>query len=175
MTAARSCDWIHDAIQTHQRENSRPFPEGQITLDEYKFKSNSELDAYIMKIRERYLAVTSTFDYRLHNLAAFGTDYLLNAQCPAKAVIDATLHLAIRLHYGVTTPCWEPVSMAHYHKGRPDVLQTATRPVSEFCDAAISDQIPLVEQRAMLLSLGRDIQANLQKSLEAKNVGYPDS
>lgn len=168
MTAARSCDWVHKAIQTHHPEISSPttpFPAGDIHLDEYFFKSTFEVDAHIMTLRERYITHTSAFGYKLHTLTAFGTDYLMNLKVPPKAVIDATLQLAVRLHFGHNTPCWEGVSMAHYHKGRPEIMQVVTRPVVVFCDAALDTSISLSDKRAMLLRLGRDMAANMQKTL----------
>ncbi len=171
MTAARSCDWIHEAIQTHQPETSKPtipFPAKDVHLDEYFFKSTSEIEDRITTLRELYLIHTSAFDYKPHTLTAFGTDYLMASKSPVKAVIDATLQLAVRLHFGHNTPCWEGVSMAHYHKGRPEIMQVVTRPVVEFCDAALDNSISLTDKRAMLLRLGRDMAANMQRCLAGK-------
>lgn len=172
MTAARSCDWIHEAIQAHQPGTvipTVPFSAKSICLEEFFFTSAPEVDQHMTLLRERYLKNTAALDYRLHDITVFGTDYLIASKCPAKSVIDATLQLAIRLHFGHNTPSWEAVSMAHYHKGRPDIMNATTRPVVEFCVAVLDNDIPLVEKRAMLFRLGREMTANLNNCLAGNN------
>lgn len=172
MTIGRLWDSIHQAIQNHEPEVSEhtiPLAAKNVRLEEYFFKSTSEIDNHIAILRERYLTNTSALEYRLHTVTAFGVNYLMAAQSPVKAVIDATLQLAMRLYFGHRTPCWEAVSMSHYHKGRPEMMQATTRPVADFCDAALNNSISSREKRAMLLQLGPKMANNMQNCQEGKS------
>lgn len=173
ITASRACDFIHEAIQNHQpdstRTNGAAVPPSQptpdIQLQEFHFQSDPELDQHMIKLRKQYIESASTIGYKNHSITTFGTDHLMACAVPVKTALDATVQLAIRLHFGYNTPCWEGVSMAHYHKGRPEVMQVATSDVVQFCDLALDDAVPLEEKRAALFRLGRAMSGNMQKAL----------
>ncbi|PGH16664.1 hypothetical protein AJ79_01536 [Helicocarpus griseus UAMH5409] len=131
---------------------------------------NTALDAHMSTIRTRYLAATSTAEYKNHTIRHFGTDDLMSWAVPVKSVLDITVQLALRIQYGGRhVPCWEGVSMSHYHKGRNDMLQVCSPAVVSFCAIADDNSIPLTERRARLLTLGRDMSANMQRCLAGKS------
>ncbi|KAL2132992.1 hypothetical protein VTI74DRAFT_3062 [Chaetomium olivicolor] len=172
ITASRACDFIHEAIQNHQPDSTRT--NGAVThdevaadvqLEEVHFQSDPELDEHMIKLREQYIKSAATIGYKNHTITAFGTDYLMSCAVPVKTALDATVQLAIRLHYGFNTPCWEGVSMAHYHKGRPEIMQVATSDVVKFCDLALDDSVSIKEKQAALFRLGRSMSRNMQKTL----------
>ncbi len=53
----------------------------------------------------------------------FGKDFLLAHGAPAKAIFNLVIQLASRLFLGYNLPSWEPVSLAHYHKGRIELIE----------------------------------------------------
>ncbi|KAL2751801.1 hypothetical protein ACRALDRAFT_1053174 [Sodiomyces alcalophilus JCM 7366] len=177
ITASRACDFIHEAIQNHQPESTRTNggtvglmvaheqAAPDVQLQEFHFQSDPGLDEHIIKLRKQYIESASSIGYKNHKITAFGTDHLMSCAVPVKTALDATVQLAIRLHYGYNTPCWEGVSMAHYHKGRPEVMQVATSDVTAFCDLALDESVPLAEKRAALFRLGRSMSGNMQKTL----------
>ncbi|KAJ4300383.1 hypothetical protein N0V88_003057 [Collariella sp. IMI 366227] len=160
ITASRACDFIHEAIQNHHPESTRT--NGAANSP---FQSDPELDAHMLTLREQYIKSAATIGYKNHHITAFGTDHLMACSVPVKTALDATIQLAIRLHYGYNTPCWEGVSMAHYHKGRPEIMQVATSDVVAFCDLALDESVSLQEKHAALFKLGRAMSGNMQKTL----------
>jgi hypothetical protein len=171
ITASRACDFIHEAIQNHQPESTRTNGvvahevASDVQLEEFHFQSDPELDEQMVKLREQYIKSAATIGYKNHTITAFGTDYLMSCAVPVKTALDATVQLAIRLHYGFNTHCWEGVSMAHYHKGRPEIMQVATSDVVKFCDLALDPSVSLKEKHAALFRLGRSMSGNMQKTL----------
>ncbi|KAH6652982.1 putative polyketide synthase [Truncatella angustata] len=166
ITANRLSERVHKHIQEH----SPGLPNGQIShpaqdikLQKQEFQSTSKIDEHIEKLRERYTSTAQRIGYKRHTLTTFGIDKLMSNAVPVKSVVDATVQLAIRLHYGHNTQCWESVSMAHYHKGRTDMMQIANREVNDFCAMALDETVPLSELRAKLLELGHSMSTNMQR------------
>jgi len=172
ITASRACDFIHDAIHSHVPESTRPVntngaqePVPLVQLEELPFTSSPALDAHMLTLRAQYIKSAASIGFKNHRITAFGTDHLMACSVPVKTALDATVQLAIRLHFGYNTPCWEGVSMAHYHKGRPEIMQVATRDVVQFCDLALDEAVPLREKHAALFKLGRSMSGNMQSTL----------
>lgn len=166
MTASRLSERINQEIQTHTISSAADQslqPTTDIAFEEYVFQSDPETDAHMNILRERYAATAFRIGYKHHTIRNMGVESLMSSAVPVKSVVDAIVQLAIRLHYGYNTQCWEGVSMAHYHKGRPDMMQVATSDVVGFCDMALDDTVPLTERRARLLNLGREMSARMQR------------
>jgi hypothetical protein len=169
LTSWRFSEWIQKAILAHQPDTSTPNGSIQdVSLEEFTFQSTPDLDAHMSVLRQSYISATSTAEYRNHIISHFGTDDLMSWGVPVKSVLDITVQLAIKLHFGRHVPCWEGVSMSHYHKGRQDMLQVCLPQVVSFCAIADDDSIPLAERRARLLALGRDMSANMQRCLAGR-------
>ena len=196
LTSWRFSEWVQRAIldtppvsSTNASDSgaapSSSLEEQQpIDLEELTFQSTPDLDRHMLTLRDRYVAATSTAEYKNHYLHAFGTADLMAWGMPVKSVLDVTVQLAIHLHYGHNVPCWEGVSMSHYHKGRSDMLQIATPQVARFCADAAATSIneaeaeaeeaaaaipPVADLRTRLVSLGRDMTANLQRCQAGRN------
>lgn len=190
LTSWRFSEWVQRAIlgtppvSSANGSDSGPAPssleEQPFDIEELTFQSTPDLDRHMLTLRDRYVAATSTAEYKNHYLHAFGTADLMAWGMPVKSVLDVTVQLAIHLHYGHNVPCWEGVSMSHYHKGRSDMLQIATPQVARFCaDAAVTVNeaeaeeaaaaIPAADLRARLVSLARDMTANLQRCQAGRN------
>jgi hypothetical protein len=166
MTANRLSERIHGEIQSYEPGHTNGLVEDTtevVQLEEHKFETTPEIDAHMQALRERYTSAASRIGYHRHTMTVFGIDKLMSCAVPVKSAVDATMQLAIRLHYGYNTPSWEGVSMSHYHKGRTDMMQVATREVSEFCSMALNEAVPLAERRASLLRLSRSMTAGMQR------------
>ncbi|KAH7014276.1 uncharacterized protein B0I36DRAFT_397789 [Microdochium trichocladiopsis] len=145
-----------------------------IHLEEFVFTPTPDLDSHMLLLRERYLAATSRADYGNHVVDAFGTEDLMAWNMPIKSVLDATVQLALRLHYGQNVQVWEGVSMAGFHKGRSDLLQVTTSSAVDFCTMVLDGDptgrtYTREEKRGALLNLGREFSAHLQRCLSGRS------
>jgi hypothetical protein len=169
LTSWRFSEWIQKAIHAHQPDTSTLNGSiKDVSLEEVTFQSTPDLDAHMSMLRQSYISATSTAEYRNHIIGDFGIDDLMSWGVPVKSVLDITVQLALKLHFGRHIPCWEGVSMSHYHKGRQDMLQICSPQVASFCDVVEDDSVPLTERRARLLALGRDMTANMQRCLAGR-------
>ncbi|KXJ90367.1 hypothetical protein Micbo1qcDRAFT_226268 [Microdochium bolleyi] len=139
-----------------------------VLLDEIVFESSPETDSRMDLLREQYLATTSRASYANHLLDAFGTEELMAWHMPVKSVLDATVQLAARLHFQRSVQTWEAVSMARYHGGRSEMLQTTTRAAVDFCTLALDQAASATKKRTRLLGLGRELSTNLQRCAAGK-------
>lgn len=188
MTASRSSEWIHEAIQRHvaeleHTENYKTRGDGSTKIKSSQFQeficdTIPEIDDHISLLRNRYISATSRLEYKHHVISALGTDLLMAAKVPVKSALDATIQLANRLFYGRNVQCWEGVSMAHYHKGRPEILQTCIAEAKRFCDVMLDEGTHIVndsicanntlsgsDKKKLLLKLGRKMSKNMQAAL----------
>lgn len=171
LTSWRFSEWIQKSILgAEQAAAAAVNGEAQeVELEELAFESTPELDQHMLTLRDHYVAATATAEYRNHTINEFGTEDLMTWGMPVKSVLDATVQLAIYLHYGHNVPCWEGVAMSNYHKGRNDLLQVATPQVADFCTAAVAaDANPTEALRSQLVALGRDMSANMQRCLSGR-------
>ncbi|KAK1996712.1 beta-ketoacyl synthase domain-containing protein [Colletotrichum falcatum] len=109
---------------------------------EFALKTTPALDARVLHVRQRFERDISQFGYRDVVLCDFGKDVLLDRHLPIKGVYDLMGLLANYLYYGRNAQSWEAVSMSHYHKGRPDIVQVNTPATARFCAAAADESVP---------------------------------
>jgi hypothetical protein len=129
-----------------------------------------EIGAHITLLREKYVAITGPKTYTPHVVPAFGTAVLLANAAPIKATVDLTIQLASRLYFGYLPASWETVSTAHFHKGRPEIVQVVLKSVVDFYDAALDDAgVPRAEARKRLLRAARETNAQIVKGGEGRN------
>lgn len=159
---------MQEAIFAHEPESDGGYApwEGTVQVEELAFDTTPALDAHMLAVRDQYIASSSTNEYRNHYVPHFGSADLMALEVPVKSVIDITVQLAARFFYGQNTACWELLSMAHYHKGRMEAMQTCTPTVASFCAIADDDSIPLKERRSRLLAVSREMTTNLRQSQE---------
>ncbi len=171
LTVHRMNERIHDAIRAHipssadadANDNSAP------ALDEYTLTTTPSIDAHIQTVRESHLAVTSAREYSYLTLNHFGKTFLATHGSPIKSIFDVTIQLASRLYFGHNPASWEPMSMAHFHKGRTEIFQGVLPSVSEFCSSATNTDLPAVQRREMLIRAANDYTAGLQNSGKGNN------
>ena len=106
-------------------------------------KTTPELDERILHVRQRFADEIKKFGYRDIILSEFGKELLLERRLPIKGIYDLMCLLANYYYYGYNAQSWEAVSMSHYHKGRPDIVQVNTPKTAHFCTIADDDSIPV--------------------------------
>lgn len=109
---------------------------------EFTLKTTPALDARIQHVRQRFENDISKFGYRDIVLSDFGKDILLDRHLPIKGVFDLMGLLANYYYYGYNAQSWEAISMSHYHKGRPDIVQVNTPITADFCTIADDESVP---------------------------------
>jgi len=129
-----------------------------------------EIDNHIQALRQRYSENTSQREFVVHPTTRLSKDFLISAHMPIKGTLDMVVQLAIRTYYGSHTEVWEGVSVAHYHRGRHDMIQTFSSAVADFCTSAWDETIPAVQRRDLMLRGGSDISANVKHAGQGK--GY---
>ncbi|KAK6702033.1 hypothetical protein SNK04_011938 [Fusarium graminearum] len=138
-------------------------------LEEISLVTTQDIDSHIETLCRDYLAITSTKQYVPHFINGFGKTLLLDSSAPIKATVDLTIQLASRLYFGYLPASWETVSTAHFHLGRPEIVQVVLKSVMDFCDAALDESVPRAEARAKLLQAARECNAQIAKGTEGRN------
>ncbi|KAH6966040.1 hypothetical protein EDB82DRAFT_480382 [Fusarium venenatum] len=173
MTVSQLSQRLQNAINTLGPE-TRAASNGSTTVDpstlkEISLVTTEDIDIHIGTLRQDYLAITSTKQYVPHFINGFGKAVLLDNSAPIKATVDLTIQLASRLYFGYLPASWETVSTAHFHLGRPEIVQVVLKSVMEFCDAALDDSVPRAEVRTKLLQAARECNAQIAKGTEGRN------
>ncbi|KAK1593857.1 beta-ketoacyl synthase domain-containing protein [Colletotrichum navitas] len=118
---------------------------------EFPLKTTPALDARILHVRRRFEEDISQFGYRDIVLGDFGKDMLLDRHLPIKGMYDLMGLLANYYYYGYNAQSWEAVSMSHYHKGRPDIVQVNIPATARFCTAAEDESVPASQRFEMMV------------------------
>ncbi|RGP65177.1 polyketide synthase [Fusarium longipes] len=173
MTVSQLSQRLQNAINNLDPQ-SVPASNGSITadpasLEEIPLVTTEDIDSHIETLRQDYLAITSTKQYVPHFINSFGKNLFLSHSAPIKATVDLTIQLASRLYFGYLPASWETVSTAHFHLGRPEIVQVVLKSVMDFCDAALDDSVPRVDARAKLLQAARECNAQIAKGTEGRN------
>ncbi|KIL85244.1 polyketide synthase [Fusarium avenaceum] len=173
MTVSQLSQRLQSAITTHDSGNTTA-SNGSFVIDanilkEIPLVTTEDIDSHIETLRQDYLAITSTKQYVPHLVNSFGKSLLLSHSAPIKATVDLTIQLASRLYFGYLPASWETVSTAHFHLGRPEIVQVVLKSVMDFCDAALDDAVPRSEARAKLLQAARECNAQIAKGTEGRN------
>ena len=136
---------IVQGITTHeppQQANGRKSNGITPRLRELTLKTTPTLESRVLEVRMRFEQEIEKFGYRDIVLTDFGKDILLNRHLPIKGIFDLMCLLANYYYYGHNAQSWEAISMSHYHKGRPDIVQVNTPPTAHFCTIADNQSIP---------------------------------
>ncbi|KAF5009329.1 hypothetical protein FDECE_4427 [Fusarium decemcellulare] len=118
---------------------------------EFTLKTTPALDERIQIVRQRFEDDITKFGYRDVVLSEFGKDILLDRHLPIKGIFDLMGLLANYYYYGYNAQSWEAVSMSHYHKGRPDIVQVNTPITARFCTIADDESLPARERFELML------------------------
>ncbi|KAF4341752.1 polyketide synthase [Fusarium beomiforme] len=174
MTVSQLSQRLQNAINSLEPRNCAAKNGSLAALDPANLKeiplvTTEDIDSRIKTLRQDYLAITSTKQYVPHLINSFGKRILLSHSAPIKATVDLTIQLASRLYFGYLPASWETVSTAHFHLGRPEIVQVVLKSVMYFCDAALDDAVPRSEARARLIQAARECNAQIAKGTEGRN------
>ncbi|GIK05267.1 polyketide synthase [Aspergillus viridinutans] len=175
MTTSQISQRLQGSIDTLDPENDIPGPDGEAVVDPASLEeiplvaTTAEIEARMTMLRNKYAVTTGAKIYTPHLVPSFGKAVLLAHSAPIKATVDLTIQLASRLYFGYLPASWETVSTAHFHLGRPEIVQVVLKSVVDFCDAALDSSVPRAEARAQLLRAAREMNAQIVKGGEGRN------
>ncbi|KAI0204630.1 beta-ketoacyl synthase domain-containing protein [Astrocystis sublimbata] len=162
-TPLRLTEFVHDAIISHRPGSSTN--KRSITLPEhFPLEGVSALDDQVDQLRRRYRQITLTRGYRYIKTPALSQSLAAGTGFSSKHCLDFTLQLAARLHFGYNPAAWEPISVQHFHRGRPDPRQPVSSSVVKFCDAALDESVPIATKRALLAEAGAEWDAATKRT-----------
>lgn len=118
---------------------------------EFTLTTTPELEERILHVRERFKEDYRIFAYRDIIINDFGKDILMDKHLPIKGIYDLMLLLANYYHYGYNAQSWEAISMSHYHKGRPDIVQVNSPITAHWCTIAEDESIPARERMELMV------------------------
>ncbi|KAG6354287.1 hypothetical protein INS49_004892 [Diaporthe citri] len=151
---AKAIDDYSDGEATpHSLVNGNGPAISNVNLEKVVLETTSGDKTHIELLRVRFLENTSRGAYAVENLTEFGIDFLLQANMPVKQIVDLTFQLGVHLLVGRNLPTWESVSVAHFHKGRNEVIQRAPPAVAAFCAAAAESSTASGSNNPELMSL----------------------
>ena len=118
---------------------------------EYILETTPAIEERILQVRQRFAEEITKYGYRHIVLQDFGKEVLLNRRLPIKGIFDLMCLLANYYYYGYNAQTWEAISMSHYHKGRPDIVQVNSPVTANFCTIADDENIPARTRFEMML------------------------
>ena len=118
-------------------------------VQELAIMLNSASKDRIGHVRHRFRHDFAPIEFSHHEVGTFGTELLRQYGCSPKSGYQLVIQLACLLYYGYQPPSWETISMARFHQGRVDWIQTVTPLVVQFCSSAIGDSIPRTKCRKL--------------------------
>ncbi|RTE82468.1 hypothetical protein BHE90_002981 [Fusarium euwallaceae] len=123
---------------------------------EFMLTTTPALKERILHVRQRFEDEIAKFGYRDIILSEFGKDILLDRHLPIKGIFDLMCLLANYYYYGYNAQSWEAISMSHYHKGRPDIVQVNTPTTAHFCTIADDESLPARKRFELMLEAAND-------------------
>jgi len=175
MTTSQISQRLQGAIDTLDPQEDNLEQNGEAAVDLASLNEiplgtmTTNIESHISTLRDKYAAVTGAKIYTPHLIPSFGKALLLAHSVPIKATVDLTIQLASRLYFGYLPASWETVSTAHFHLGRPEIVQVVLKSVVDFCDAALDPAVPRSEACAKLLKAARECNAQIVKGGEGRN------
>lgn len=128
-------------------------------VKEYTFITNQVIERHIDRIQQKFSNTYQRIEFTHFRVNTFGKSFLRAHRCPSNHGFQLVIQLACFLFYGYQPPSWETVSMARFHKGRVDWIQTIQPAMAKFCASARDNSIPLVSRRKLLFDAVK-MQAN---------------
>jgi hypothetical protein len=165
MTITKMQTRICESINSDECIVSKPETDISTLVSELVCTTTPGLDNRILEVRSRIISDLSLVMYRDIVLPEFGKDYLLSRGLPIKGIYDLLVQLATYYFYGTNFPTWEAVSMSHYHRGRPDIVQVVSPIIASFCSSADNEDIPLATRFQSLLEAAKDHNKTIKEAL----------
>lgn len=123
---------------------------------EFLIRTTPAIDDRILEVRQRFKHEIARVGYKDIVLSEFGKQRLLEIHLPIKGIFDLMGLLANYYFYGYNARSWEAISMSHYHKGRPDIVQVNTPVTANFCTIADDSSIPISTRFRLMVNAAHD-------------------
>lgn len=166
---------LRDVIEAHKPQVGNGIANGVVKGNsvtplpvELRLVTNAEVDDHINILCERYADVLSQREIASHTTSQISRNLLIAHSMPIKSIFELVIQLAIRIYYGHNIDSWEGVSLAHFHKGRHDMIQTISPVVAEFCASAADEALPLAQRKELMLRAASDMSANIKNATQGK-------
>lgn len=127
---------ITAAILEHRPALQKGVRESPVEFEEYEFMTDSRAEDRIAHIRGRFVKETGAVEFQSWSFEKFDNQYFQMKRIPTKGTVEAVIQLATKHFFGRNYPCYSPVSMEHFHKGRPEIIQIFSPEFKAFCDSA---------------------------------------
>lgn len=139
-------------------------------IQELPFLPNPSIQTHITSLIQSYSEMQSQREFITPTTTHLSKKLLISNNMPIKGIIEATIQLASHIYHNDTQPIesWEGVSLAHFHKGRHDMVQQNSPAVSRFTTAALS-QISPSEKRTLLLDAANAMTSNVKRTMAGGN------
>ncbi|KAI1293103.1 beta-ketoacyl synthase domain-containing protein [Xylaria venustula] len=162
-TPLRLTEFIHDAIVSHRSVGL--VAQHPIAVPErFPVQTFCAVDDHIQRVRRRYRQITLTRGYRYVKTNIISQGLATGTGFSSKNCLDFTLQLAARMHFGYNPAAWEPISVQHFHRGRPDPRQPVSKSVVTFCEAALDDSVSLVDKKQLLVDAASEWDAATRRT-----------
>lgn len=167
MTLTKLQTAIVDGILTYQPTlQVNGHSNGHIaTPKEYAIETRAAIDDRVLEVRQRFKHEITRVGYKDIVLSEFGKNILLERHLPIKGIFDLMCLLANYYFYGYNARSWEAVSMSHYHKGRPDIVQVNTPITAHFCTVAEDDSLPSSTRFQLMVEAAHDRNKTIKDAL----------
>lgn len=166
-TPLRLTEFIHDAIVSQKPIG--PAKHSTAFATHFPLQSNAAIDSHVQHVRKRYSTLTATRGYRYIKSSVISHSLARGTQFSSKTCLDFTMQLAARMHFKFNPATWEPISVQHFHRGRPDPRQPVTSSVIDFCEAALDDSLPLMEKQRLLQEASMEWDGQTKRSQEGSS------
>lgn len=167
MTLTKMQTAIVEGILTHEPlGQTNGYANGHLeTPQEFTINTTPTMDTRVLEVRQRFRNEITRFGYRDVVLHEFGKDLLLERHLPIKGIFDLLCLLANYYYYGYNAQSWEAISMSHYHKGRPDIVQVNTPVTALFCEIAEDESIPLSTRLELMIEAAHSRNKTIKDAL----------
>lgn len=152
----------HKPVATTTHGHTNGHTNGTSQLEELSLTLTPEIESHITSLRSRWLENSASREYVSYPLSTLGSHMLGQAKIPIKGGYDMMCQLALFFYFGQVTPNWQPVMLSHFHQGRHDIIQLASKPVRDFCESATDESVPATRKRNLLLKAAKDINRRLK-------------
>ncbi|CZR60866.1 related to polyketide synthase [Phialocephala subalpina] len=141
-------------------------------FEEVVFKTSPDIEFEIRRMRKTWLDQCADIDYANLEYTGFGATYLKDRRCNPQSGFEVVAQLASRMIFGRFEACWQPVNMAHYHKGRTEIIQTMTSTMSSFITSALASPPPRPDPALKTLFFAATREHSTSMALAQKGHGY---
>ena len=158
---------VSAALLEHKQEVQCNGTNGHVSsgspIEDREFVITPDVESQISRVQRQFDSRNLNAETAHFACTRFGGTFLRSHNCSPKAGYQLVIQIASRLYFGYQPPCWETVSMRHFHHGRVDILQAILPEVEEFCASALDNNIPVLRRRELFFEAAKAHTKNLTR------------